>query len=142
MLVWCQGFLKPPSQRCLAFPCALSKIGNKVAASPQVRQKPSSVLPNVILKSCKNSLREAVLRSAIPEGHCAACFIRRIPASPNPPYHVTPPPPLAPLSRLVQAEGWGAFGEYCLSPEGASSWGTRHSDDPRLVGNIERIISP
>jgi len=60
MLALCQGFLKLPSQRCLAFPCALSKIGNKVAASHQVQQKPSSVLPNVILKSCKNSLREAV----------------------------------------------------------------------------------
>ena len=60
MLVWCQGFLNPPSQRCLAFPCALYKIGNKVAVSPQVQQKPSSVLRNVTLKCCKNSLREAV----------------------------------------------------------------------------------
>ena len=60
MLVWCQGFLKLHLQRCWVFPCAPSKIGNKVAVSPLVQQKPSSVLPNVILKSCKNSLREVV----------------------------------------------------------------------------------
>lgn len=60
MLVWCRGFLKPPSQHCLAFQYALSKIGSKVAASLQVQQKPSSVLQNVILKSCKSSLRKVV----------------------------------------------------------------------------------
>lgn len=63
MLAWRRGFLKPPLQRCLAFQCALSKIGNKVAVNHQAQQKPSSELPNVILKSCKNSLGKTVQNS-------------------------------------------------------------------------------
>lgn len=57
---WCQGFLKPPSQRCLAFLFAHSKTGNKVAANHQAQQRPFSGWPNGIPRSCKISLRKGV----------------------------------------------------------------------------------
>ncbi len=59
-LAWCQGFLKQPSQHYLAFLCARSKTGNKVAASHQARQRPFSGSPNAIPRFCKSSLSNAV----------------------------------------------------------------------------------
>ena len=72
MLAWYPGFLKPPSRRCLAFPCERFKIGNKVAASPRGRQEPSFVWQNVTLKFCKNSLREAPFRQAFAKTRASA----------------------------------------------------------------------
>jgi hypothetical protein len=44
----------------LAFLCAHSKTGNKVAANHQERQRPFSGSPNAIPRFCKSSLRKVV----------------------------------------------------------------------------------
>ena len=59
MLVWYQGFLKLPSQRCLAFPCARYRSGSKAAASQAERQRRSSKLRSCTRKYCVGLQRKA-----------------------------------------------------------------------------------